>query len=303
LVLTSHFAANFAAGANHARLGPDDPMEASMTEAERVPPGVDPSTPSPARLYDYYLGGVNNFQADRDAAERVRAVMPELSDAAWANRGFHQRAAVWMSERGIRQFLDIGSGLPTTGNTHEVVQKAAPGARVVYVDNDPMVAAYARDLLADDGSTEFVAGDLRDPDGLFSDPVLLRHLDLAEPVGLLMTSVVHFVADDGDPWGLVRRYMTELAPGSYLALSHSTMDQLPPRMVQAGLALYASAAERLYPRTRAEVERFFDGLELIPPYDGAESAITHVGLWGAEDPASADSDGSRVVYCAVARRP
>ena len=208
-----------------------------------------------------------------------------------------------MSERGIRQFLDIGSGLPTTGNTHEVVQKAAPGARVVYVDNDPMVAAHARDLLADDGSTEFVAGDLRDPDGLFSDPVLLRHLDLAEPVGLLMTSVVHFVADDGDPWGLVRRYMEELAPGSYLALSHSTMDQLPPRMVQAGLALYASAAERLYPRTRAEVERFFDGLELIPPYDGAESAITHVGLWGAEDPASADSDGSRVVYCAVARRP
>jgi hypothetical protein len=302
-MLTRHFTANFAAGTNHVRLGSDDPMEASMTEAERVPPGVDPSTPSPARLYDYYLGGVNNFQADRDAAERVRAVMPELSDAAWANRGFHQRAAVWMADRGILQFLDIGSGLPTTGNTHEVVQKAAPGSRVVYVDNDPMVAAHARDLLADDGSTEFVIGDLRDLDGLLGDPVLRRHLDLTKPVGLLMTSVVHFVADTGDPWGLVRRYMAELAPGSYLALSHSTMDALPPRMVEAGLALYANAAERLYPRTRAEVERFFDGLELIPPYDGAESAITHVGLWGADDPASADSDGSRVVYCAVARRP
>jgi hypothetical protein len=274
-----------------------------MTDVERVPPGVDPTTPSPARLYDYYLGGVNNYQVDRDAAERVRAVMPELSDAAWANRGFHQRAASWLAARGIRQFIDIGSGLPTTGNTHEVVHKDAPGARVVYVDNDPMVAAHARDLLADDGSTSFVLGDLRDPAGLLGHPELRRHIDYAEPVGLLMTAVLHFVADEGDPRGLVSQYMTALAPGSYLVLSHSTMDQLPPRMVEAGLALYASAAQRLYPRTRAEVEALFDGLELVPPHDGAPAGITHVGLWGADDPATADSDGSRVYYCGVARRP
>jgi hypothetical protein len=270
---------------------------------EPVPPGVDPTTPSPARLYDYYLGGSNNFQADRDAAEQVRAVMPELSDAAWANRGFHQRAAVWMAERGIRQFIDIGSGLPTAGNTHEAVQKVEPQARVVYVDNDPMVAAHARGLLAQDGSTEFIVGDLREPAALLGDPVLRRHLDFGQPIGLLMTAVLHFVGDGGDPWGLVRQYVTALAPGSYLALSHSTMDQLPPRMVEAGLALYANAAQPLYPRTRAEVERFFDGLELVEPFDGGEPAVVHVGLWGAENSETADSDGSRIYYCAVARRP
>jgi hypothetical protein len=274
-----------------------------MTEAEWVPPGVDPLTPSPARLYDYYLGGKNNFQVDRDAAERVRALMPELSDAAWANRGFHQRAARWIAERGVRQFLDLGSGLPTTGNTHEAVHKTAPDARVVYVDNDPMVAAYARELLADNGTTKFLLADLRDPESVLEDPEVRAQIDFAEPTGLLMTSVMHFVADDSDPWGLVARYLAALAPGSYLALSHSTMDQLPPSMVQAGLALYENAAERLYPRSRAEVERFFGGLELVPPYEGAQAAVDHVGLWGAEDPGSADSDGSRVLYCGVARRP
>jgi hypothetical protein len=278
-------------------------MEAGMTEAERVPPGVDPSTPSPARLYDYYLGGHNNFQVDRDAAEQMRTLMPELSDAAWANRGFHQRAARWIAERGVRQFIDIGSGLPTTGNTHEVVQAADPGIRVVYVDNDPMVAAHTRELLTDNGSTTFILADLREPDSVLGNAELREHLDFEAPIGLLMTSVVHFVADGSDPWGLMARYLAALAPGSYLALSHATMDKLPPRMVEAGLEMYARAAEMLYPRSRAEVERFFDGLELVPPYQGAEAAVAYVGLWGAEDPEAADSDGSRVLYCGVARRP
>jgi len=274
-----------------------------MTEAERVPPGVDYLTPSAARLYDYYLGGTNNFQVDRDAAERMRTLMPELSDAAWANRGFHQRAARWIAERGVRQFIDIGSGLPTTGNTHDAVQKVNPGARVVYVDNDPMVAAHARELLAGDGSTGFILADLRDPDSMLGHPELLGHIDLGEPAGLLMTSVVHFVADGSDPWGLVARYLAAMAPGSYLALSHATMDRLPPRMVEAGLAMYARAAERLYPRPRTQVERFFDGLELVPPYEGAQDAVGYVGSWGAENPDAAQSDGSRVLYCGVARRP
>lgn len=274
-----------------------------MIDAQRVPAGVDPTVPSPARLYDYYLGGENNFQADRDAAEKMRVLMPELSDAAWANRGFHQRAGRWMAARGVRQFIDIGSGLPTKGNTHEAVQKAAPGARVVYVDNDPMVTLHARGLLAGDGSTAFIEADLRDPDGMLGRPELRGLIDFGEPAGLLMTSVVHFVADDQDPWGLVARYVAAVAPGSYLALSHSTMDNLPPRMVQAGLELYARASQPLYPRTRAEVERFFARLQLVAPYDGAEPAVCHVGLWGAEDPEAADSDGSRVLYCGVARRP
>src|ERR1039457_7607291 len=135
-----------------------------MTEAERVPPGVDPLTPSAARLYDYYLGGVNNFQVDRDAAERVRTLMPELSDAAWANRGFHQRAARWIASQGVRQFIDIGSGLPTVGNTHEVVRQVIPGARVVYVDSDPLVLAYGRQLLGQDPAAGVLLADARQPD-------------------------------------------------------------------------------------------------------------------------------------------
>ena len=142
-----------------------------MTEAQRVPPGVDPDTPSPARLYDYFLGGTDNFPADREAAEKIRARMPELADAAWANRGFHQRTALWLAgSRDIRQFIDIGSGLPTPNNTHQAVQKAAPDARVVYVDHDPLVRAYASALLTGDGSTRFVTADLRDPESVLTDP-------------------------------------------------------------------------------------------------------------------------------------
>jgi trans-aconitate methyltransferase len=274
-----------------------------MTEAPQVPPGIDPDTPSPARLYDYYLGGVDNFRADRDAAESIRARMPELADAAWANRGFHQRAARWMAEAGIRQFLDIGAGLPTQNNTHQAVQGVAPDARVVYVDNDPLVRVHANALLTGEGRTKFITGDLRDPEGVLNHPQTRELLDFGQPVGLLMTAVLHFVADGSDPYGLVRRYLAELAPGSYLALTHITADQKPPAAVQAILDIYANATEQIHMRTRAEVQRFFDGLELIPPYPDAAPAVTYVGEWGAEDADLADSDGSRWSYGAVARRP
>ncbi len=274
-----------------------------MTENQVIPQGVDPTRPSPARLYDYYLGGTHNFPVDREAAEKLKAVVPDLEDGAWANRGFHGRAAVWMAERGIRQFIDIGSGLPTQNNTHEAVRKVAPDARVVYVDNDPMVAAYAGALLADDGATTVITADLRDPDALLGHPGLATLIDFTEPAGVLMTAVMHFVADGSDPWGLVARYLAAMAPGSYLALSHYTADQLPPAFIRATQDLYASATERTYPRSRAEVKRFFDGLELVPPFPDAEPDITYVGLWGAENLTEADSEGSRAFYCGVARRP
>lgn len=275
-----------------------------MTHAEQPPPGVDVTRPSPARLYDYYLGGTNNFQVDREAGESIRHVLPELSEAAWANRGFHQRAAHWLAaEAGIRQFIDIGSGLPTQGNTHEVVHKVAPHARVVYVDNDPMVRLHSQELLNGTDDTTVIVGDLRDPDAVLDNPELRALIDLSRPTGLLMTAVVHFVADSADPWRLVARYMDALAPGSYLALSHVTGDRLPPRAVRAGLDVYARATENIYPRPRAQVEQFFGRLELIAPYRGAEPAICHVGLWGCEDSEVADDDGSRVFYCGVARRP
>jgi hypothetical protein len=275
-----------------------------MTEGQQVPPGIDPATPSPARLYDYYLGGTNNFRADRDAAERIRARMPELADAAWANRGFHQRAALWMAgTAGIRQFLDIGSGLPTQNNTHQALHKATREARVVYVDNDPLVRVHASALLINAGSTRLVTADLRDPDGVLSHPQTRELIDFSQPVGLLMTAVLHFVADGSGPHGLIARYVAELAPGSYLALSHITADQKPPAAVQTIRDIYADATEQVYPRSRAEVERFFDGLELVPPYEGSAAAVTYVGEWGAEDPDMADSDGSRWAYGGVARRP
>jgi hypothetical protein len=273
-----------------------------MTEAQQVPPGVDPRRPSPARIYDYFLQGNSSFPADRAAAERITRLVPEIKDCAWSNRGFHQRAAKWIAERGVRQFIDIGSGLPTVGNTHEVVRRVAPEARVVYVDNDPMVRAFGEVLLADTETTSFIEGDLRDPDAILRDPGLRRLIDFGAPTGLLMTAVVHFVADKSDPWGLVKRYVDALSPGSYLALSHLSDDHKPPRTVEGFLAVFEQATEQLYFRSKSEVERFFDGQELVPPYNGAGPGLSYTGVWGAEDPVLADSDGSRWLWCGVARR-
>ncbi len=275
-----------------------------MAETEHIPAGIDTTRPSPARMYDYMLGGTHNFQVDRDATEQFRLQMPDLADAAWANRGFHGRAARWLAiEHGIRQFIDIGSGLPTQSNTHEVVRGVMPGATVVYVDNDPMVGVLASELLTEDGTTAVIVADLREPEMLLGDKQLGALIDFGQPVGLLMTAVLQFVADEDDPWGLVQRYLAALCPGSYLALSHITRDKLPPRLVETGVKIYQRASESAFPRTKPEIERFFVGLELVPPYDGAGPEITNVGLWGSEDPASADTDGSRAFYCGVGRRP
>ena len=274
-----------------------------VTEELAVPPGVDPDVPAPARLYDYYLGGSSNYQADRDAAEEVRKLIPELTDAAWANRGFHQRAARWLAEQGIGQFLDIGSGLPTVGNTHEVVQQVNPDALVVYADNDPIVLAHAAELLGRTGRTTVVLADLRDPGALLGRPELRSRIDFGRPVGLMMTWVMHFVAPASDPWGLVGRYTEAIAPGSYLVLSHVTDDKTPPRAVEAAVGLYSRASENLYFRSRADVERFFAGLELVSPCPGVAPAVVHAGEWGADDPGLADSDGSRWSWAGVARRP
>jgi S-adenosyl methyltransferase len=275
-----------------------------MTEAEQVPVGVDPTRPSPARMYDYMLGGTRNLQVDRDATERFLAQYPDLLDAASANRGFLRRAARLMAQtHGIRQFIDLGSGLPTQNNTHETVHQVAPDARVVYVDVDPMVLMYARELLTDDGTTAVVQADLRDPDTVLADPDLRGLIDFSQPVGLLMTAVLQFVADASDPWALVARYMQAVVPGSYLGLSHITGDKLSARSVQTGVQVYEAATESAHPRTKAEIARFFAGLELVPPYAGAEPGLANVGQWGAEDPAVANSDGAQAFYCGVARKP
>lgn len=268
-----------------------------------VPAGGDTSRPAPARIYDYMLRGDNHFQTDIVAAERILSAVPEIRDCAWSNRGFHQRAAKWIAERGVRQFIDIGSGLPTVGNTHEVVQKVSPGARVIYVDNDPMVAEQGGQLLAQDRSTRVICADLREPESILDHPEVTGLIDFREPAGLLLTAVMMFVSDDSEPWAQVARYVDALAPGSYLALSHLTDDYKPPVTAERFRAVFDGATERLYFRSRAGITRFFEGLELVPPYAGAEPGICYTGVWGAEDPVLADSDGARWLYCGVARKP
>lgn len=274
-----------------------------MNEVHRVAGRADPDRPAPARIYDYLLSGTNNFQADRDAAERITALVPELRDCAWANRGFHQRAAKWIAQRGIRQFIDIGSGLPTVGNTHEVVHQVDPRCRVVYVDNDPMVREHATAMLDDDETVRVIQGDLRDPGSVLAHPDLRALIDFSQPAGLLMTAVVHFVADESDPWRLLARYTGSLAPGSYLALSHLTDDHKPPRAVAEFLRVFDHATEQMHFRSRPDIERLFTGLDLVSPrHPDGGAHLDYAGDWGAEDLALSDSDGSRWLYCAVARR-
>jgi O-methyltransferase involved in polyketide biosynthesis len=274
-----------------------------MSEASQIPAGVDTAIPTPARIYDYMLQGSNYFQVDRFAAEQILAAAPEIRDAAWSNRGFHQRAAKFIAQCGVRQFVDIGSGLPTVGNTHEVVGQVSPGAHVVYIDNDPMVELHSRTLLDSGGTISVICADLREPDVILEHPGLHKLIDFTEPVGLLLTGVMMFVSDTSDPWALVSRYVDGLAPDSYLSLSHLTDDYKPPIAAEGFRAVFDTATEHMYFRSKAKVERFFNGLELIPPYQGAEPGVTFTGLWGAEDVELADSDGSRWLYCGVARKP
>lgn len=266
--------------------------------------GVEPERPAPARVYDYLLGGGHNFECDRQAADRVLTLVPEVKDCAWANRGFHQRAARWIAERGIRQFIDVGSGLPTVGNTHEVVQLVDPECRVVYVDSDPMVRQESQRLVTDPRRVRVIHGDLRDPESVLANPDVGEIIDFERPAGLLLTAVVHFVADEFDPATLVRRLVTALPPGSYLALSHLTSDRMPTRSVNAFHELFERGTEQIHFRSQQEIAGFFAGLELMPtaPKE-SQGALSYAGVWGAEDVTVADSDGSRWLYCGVARRP
>jgi hypothetical protein len=261
-------------------------------------------TPFVAGMYDYYLGGTANSAADRAAVERIRQVLPEIVDVAWANRGFLQRAVRRMAaEWDVRQFIDIGAGLPTQRNTHEVVAEVRPDGRVVYADVDPRVIERGKVLLADVPNTTVILADLREPDAILDHPETKRLIDFSEPVGLLMVAVTQFVLDEHDPWGLTKRYLDALAPGSYLALAAPTGDRQAERITQAVVDVYATTPTPGTARSKAEIERFFTGLEIVPPYPGAKPEVDHVGVWGAEDPEEADDDGSRWFYAAVGRKP
>jgi O-methyltransferase involved in polyketide biosynthesis len=264
-------------------------------------PGVDTSVPSVARIYDWLVGGTNNYQVDRDLAEMMVGRAPELRDAARANRSFHQRAARYLAEVGIRQFIDLGSGLPTAGNTHEIVFGVRTDARVSYVDIDPLVLRHSQYQLAGDDRVGAVIADVRDVDAVLGDSGAGRLIDLSQPVAILMTGLLHLIPDEQDPAGLVARYMSATVPGSYLVLSHMTADQKPPKAAQA-LRSVGDRTGGWFPRSKDEFRRIIGDLEIIPPYQGAGPEITWVGLWQCYDQAAADSDGSRWLYCAVARK-
>lgn len=272
-----------------------------MADSEQIP-GVDTSVPSVARIYDWLLGGTNNYQVDRNLAEQMIGQAPELPDAARANRSFHQRAARYLAELGIRQFIDLGSGLPSTGNTHEIVFKVQADARVVYVDIDPLVLKHSQYKLADDDRVTAVVADVRDVETVMGEGGAGQLIDFSQPVAVLMTGLLHLISDEQDPAGLVARYLSALVPGSYLVLSHMTADQKPPASAQA-IRLVGGRTGGWFPRGKDEFRRIVGDLEIVPPYQGAGPEITWVGLWQCYDPAIADSDGSRWLYCAVARKP
>lgn len=260
--------------------------------------------PFVAGMYDYYLGGTANSAADREAVERIKMVLPEVAEAAWANRGFLQRAVTRMAgEWGIRQFIDLGAGLPTQRPTHEVVAEQRPDRRVLYVDIDPQVIERGNQMLADAAGATVIQADLRDLDRILDNPATRKLIDRTEPVGILMVAVTQFVPDCDDPWGLVRRYLDAVPSGSYLAISAPTGDLQADRITTLVQDVYATTPTPGIVRDLADFSRFLEGLEIVPPYPEAESQVVHVGLWGAEDPALADDDGSRWFYAAVARKP
>jgi|SRR6266568_4011543 len=238
-----------------------------------IPPGseeehatFDTSVAHLARVYNYWLGGKDNYEADRKAGDQVIQVQPEVVDSVRAGRAFLARVVRYLAgEVGIRQFLDIGTGIPTADNTHEVAQSVAPESRVVYVDNDPVVLAHARALLSSspEGATDYLDADLRDTQTILTEAA--RTLDFSRPVAVMLIAVLHVIGNDDDPYGIVASLMNAAPTGSYLALSHVVSDIEPQKMEEVRSRLNRVMFQQSTYRSHAEVTRFFDGLELVQP--------------------------------------
>ncbi|MGH4013556.1 MAG: SAM-dependent methyltransferase [Pseudonocardiaceae bacterium] len=229
-----------------------------------VPEGVADTVPSAARMYDYLLGGGHNFAVDREMIDKINAVEPLVGQMALRNRAFLRRAVLTLVECGIRQFLDIGSGIPTVGNVHEIAQQADPQARVVYVDNEPVAISHSELILEDNDRATAILADMRDPAGILEHPKTRQVLDFDAPIGLLMITVFHYVSDSDDPMELLARYREALVPGSYLALSHLRAD-VDSADVDGVVKLMKNSPNPIYPRTRAAIADLFTGFELLEP--------------------------------------
>jgi hypothetical protein len=253
---------------------------------------IDTSRPHPARIYDYLLGGKDNYQVDQQAGDALAAAAPEVRIGVRANRAFLQRAVRFVVRGGVRQILDIGTGLPTSPNVHETAHEVAPDVRVAYVDNDPIVKTHADALLSRSGTTSIVLGDVRDPRAIVEHPDVRRVIDFGEPVALLLVAVLHFLTDAERPEQVVATLRDALPAGSFLVLSHAT-DDFADR--SAAEAVYTNATATLNLRPRAAVERFFDGFELVDP------GLAQVPFWRPDTPPP-ERSGEIGFYGGVARK-
>ncbi|GAB2817920.1 SAM-dependent methyltransferase [Streptomyces daliensis] len=231
-----------------------------------APQGIDLNKPSVSRMYDYYLGGSHNFEVDRAAAERAIAAWPGLPKIMQANRAFMRRAIRYAIGEGVTQFLDIGSGIPTFGNVHEVAQTTDPAARVVYVDNDPVAVAHSRAVLNGNEGADIVSADFRSPQDILDSPELERLIDLDRPVALMLVALLHFIEDRDDPWKTVARLGDALAPGSLLVVTHASPGESPRNDGGTGIQeVYRKASSPLVMRSHEEIARFFDGFAMVDP--------------------------------------
>ncbi|WP_086779467.1 SAM-dependent methyltransferase [Streptomyces griseus] len=259
-----------------------------MTSAPQRDP-IDTGKPHPARVYDWLLGGKDNYAVDQEVGEKLPA---EARANAARNRAFMHRSAAWLARQGVDQFLDVGTGIPTAPNLHQIVQRITPTARIVYADNDPIVLRHAEALLVSspEGATDYLHADVREPEAILE--LARKVLDFDRPIALSLIALMHFLRDEDDPYGITRTLVGALAPGSFLVLSHGTADQHPELREETEKA-YRKGAIALRMRTRAEVEPFFEGLELVAP------GLVPAAEWYQEQPAPAQERSG--FYVGVAR--
>ena len=261
---------------------------------DRAIPAIDTTRAHPARIYDYWLGGKDNFAVDREAAELALSAYPDLAKAVQSNRAFLGRAVRFLTGEGVRQFLDVGTGIPAADNTHEVAQREAPDSRIVYVDNDPIVLLHAQALLKStpEGACDYIQADLRDPDAILA--AAARTIDFGRPVALMLLAVLQFILDEQDPYGLVSQLVAALPSGSYLVISHPT-DDFNPNKGESMKVYNERSADQAVVRDKAATTRFFDGLELLEP------GVVPVARWRPDSDLTAARPSS--MWCGVARKP
>lgn len=263
-----------------------------------APQGIDISVPSVSRIYDYYLGGSHNFEVDREAARRAMEFMPGLPKIMQANRAFMRRAVNYAVSEGVTQFLDIGSGIPTFGNVHEVAQKASAESRVVYVDHDPVAVSHSRAVLDGNEQAAVVSADLRKPQQILDSPEATGLLDLERPVALLLVAVLHFLEDEDDPQSAVAELRDALAPGSLVIVTHASYEGIPVPKEQAGgtVDVYQNIRNPLVMRSREEIARFFEGYEMVEP------GLVSMPLWRPDTPAEQEDPYAFAGFAGVGRK-